>query len=73
MMKDFAVRAIETLVRERNSLGDQFEQYCCQYYDLTKLYCLKNDDLIHVQQVFQEKLHIDIIQLEKEMNPFAAS
>ena len=25
MMKDFAVRAIETLVRERNSLGDQFE------------------------------------------------
>ena len=25
MMKDFAVRAIETLVRERNSLGDQFD------------------------------------------------
>ena len=45
MMKDFAVRAIESLVRERNSLGDQFEQYCVQYYDLTKTYCLKNEDL----------------------------
>jgi len=28
MMKDFAIRAVECLVRERNSLGDQFEQYC---------------------------------------------
>ena len=48
MMKDFAVRAIESLVRERNSLGDQFEQYCVQYYDLTKTYCLKNEDLQQV-------------------------
>ena len=45
MIKDFAVRAIESLVRERNSLGDQFEQYCVQYYDLSKTYCLKNEDL----------------------------
>lgn len=28
MIKDFAVRAIDSLVRERNSLGDRFEQYC---------------------------------------------
>ena len=28
MMKDFSVKAVECLVRERNSLGDQFEQYC---------------------------------------------
>ena len=28
MMKDFAVRAIVCLERERDSLGDQFEQYC---------------------------------------------
>ena len=45
MMKDFSLKAIGTLVRERNSLGDQFEQYCCQYYDLSKIYCLKNEDL----------------------------
>ena len=45
MIKDFAVRAIESLVRERSSLGDQFEQYCVQYYDLTKTYCLKDKDL----------------------------
>ena len=48
MIKDFAIRAIESLVRERNSLGDQFEQYCVQYYDLSKTYCLKNEDLQHV-------------------------
>ena len=70
MIKDFAVRAIESLVRERNSLGDQFEQYCVQYYDLTKIYCLKDKDLQHVQQVFEQKLQIDIVELEKQLNPF---
>ena len=70
MMKDFAVRAIESLVRERNSLGDQFEQYCVQYYDLTKTYCLKNEDLQQVQRVFEQKLQVDILELEKELNPF---
>lgn len=49
MMKDFSVRAIGCLERERSSLGDEFEQYCVQYYDLTKEYCLKDDDLVHVQ------------------------
>ena len=48
MMKDFAVRGIESLVRERNSLGDQFEQYCVQYYDLSKNYCIRNEDLMHI-------------------------
>lgn len=48
MMKDFAVRAIECLVRERASLGDQFELYCVQYYDLSKLYCIKQEDLQHI-------------------------
>lgn len=48
MMKDFAVRAIETIVRERESMGDQFELFCVQYYSLAKVYCLKETDVIHV-------------------------
>lgn len=63
MMKDFSVRAIGCLVRERQSLGDQFEQYCVQYYDLTKEFCLKKEDLKHVQNVFQERLKLDIVAL----------
>ena len=70
MMKDFAVRAIDILARERDSMGDQFELYCDAYYRLAKVYCLKDNDVIHVQQVFQEKLKIDIIQLSNELDPF---
>ncbi len=45
MMKDFAVRSIDTLVRERSSLGDQFEVFCEKFYNLSKSYCLKKEDL----------------------------
>ena len=71
MMKDFAVRAIGCLERERNSLGDHFEQYCVHYYDLTKVYCIKDEDLRHMQSVFQERLKLDIVAVENELNPFA--
>ena len=45
MMKDFAVRCIDTLARERLSLGNQFELYCEKFYNLTKSYCLKKEDV----------------------------
>ena len=72
MMKDFSIRAIGCLVRERESLGDQFEQYCVQYYDLTKMFCLKDEDLRHIQEVFQDRLKLDIQALQDELSPFAA-
>ena len=73
MMKNFSLRAIGCLVRERDSLGDEFEQYCVQYYDLTKEYCLKNEDLVDVQQMFQDQLKLDIVALQNQSNLFAAN
>lgn len=72
MMKDFSIRAIGCLVRERESLGDRYEQYCVQYYDLTKMFCLKDEDLMHIQEVFQDRLKLDIQALQDELSPFAA-
>ena len=43
-----------------------------QYYDLTKMFCLKDEDLRHIQEVFQDRLKLDIQALQDELSPFAA-
>lgn len=73
MMKDFAVRAIGCLARERDSLGDLFEQYCVQYYDLSKQFCLKEVDIKHLQRAFQDSLHIDVAKLQFELDPLKST
>ena len=45
LMKSFAFRGLDTLARERKSLGDSFDHVAVKYFDIAKAYCLNYNDV----------------------------
>lgn len=69
LMHKFALKGIEALARERNSLGKGYNHMVVKYYDISSRYCLNAD--LHQQLVdkFMDALDIDIIKLCDTLSP----
>ena len=68
-MRVFAFKGVDTLVRERDSLGEEFEQMAVKYFDIAKGYCLNETELEDFRKLYEMKLKVDILQLIDEMSP----
>ena len=45
LLRQFACKGIDSLVRERDSLGKSFEHTVVKYFDIAKEYCLIKAEL----------------------------
>ena len=59
-LKDVAFMGIDTLVRERGSLGESFDLFAVKYYEAAKIYCLNQSDKQDLVTLFEQKLSLDI-------------
>ena len=69
LMNTFAVKGVEALARERQSLGDSFEHMTVRYYDISSRYCLNADLHQTLVDKFSEVLDIDIVKLSDTLSP----
>ena len=44
MLRDFSVKALDVLERERDSLGGNFEQVLLHLFDISKMYHTTKED-----------------------------
>jgi hypothetical protein len=44
LMNEFALKGVQAIRREQNSMGANFDQICVKYFDIAKRYCLNSAD-----------------------------
>ena len=69
MLNDFALKSVDVLARERQSLGDSFEQVAVHLFDLSSNYHLNESDKNKMSDLMQEKLGLNIEQVRSELSP----
>ena len=69
LMRQFAFKGVDALVRERNSLGESFEHVAVKYFDIGRRYCLHKGEVEDFKLLFDQKLKMDIVQITDEMSP----
>lgn len=63
LMRQFAVKGVETLAAEREAVDtapEAFENLCAKYYEYSVRYCLNSQDRQELAQKFKDTLDIDI-------------
>ncbi len=53
LMGQFAFRGVQALDRERESIGDNFEQVCVKYFEIARRYCLNNAEIDQLEDCFK--------------------
>ena len=56
MLRDFSIKSLDVLARERDSLGTNFEQVLLQLYDISKFYHTSKDDEDSMKKMISLKL-----------------
>lgn len=71
LMRQFAVRGIDTLKEEKEAINDDsaFEMVCAKYYEYSVRYCLNQQDREELHTKFKEALGIDIVELVDRLSP----
>ena len=62
LLRQFAVKGIETLKEERKSINDEqsFEMVCAKYYEYSYRFCLNTEQKQELKDKFRTTLDIDI-------------
>ena len=68
LMAQFAFRGVQALDRERESIGDNYDQVCVKYFEIARRYCLNNVELDKLGNFFKE-IDIEIVKLCDEYHP----
>ena len=71
LLRQFAIRGIDTLIDERDSINDQetFDMVCAKYYEYSYRYCLNTQDREEMHTKFRETLGLDIVELVERISP----
>lgn len=69
LMHEFALRGVQAIKREQNSMGANFDQICVKYFDIAQRYCLNSEDYQKLVQKFELELNIDIVKLTEDSSP----
>ncbi len=69
LMNEFALKGVQAIRREQNSMGANFDQICVKYFDIAKRYCLNSADYSKLVQKFEQELYIDIVKLTEDSSP----
>ena len=71
LLRQFAIRGIDTLKDERDSINDKdtFDMVCAKYYEYSYRYCLNAQDKEEMHAKFREVLGIDIVELVERISP----
>lgn len=69
LMMEFGLKGLNALVRERNSMGKDFETFVVHYYQLLTKYCHNNYHLLRIQNEIKVKLDLDILEMVDKISP----
>ena len=71
LLRQFAIRGIDTLKEERDTINDPetFEMVCAKYYEYSYRYCLNAQDKEEMHNKFRDVLGIDIAELVERISP----